>query len=214
MMVGEERRARDVRCRPARTVAKNFSGSPMPAKASTLRALQRRHRGGVRAPAGRETPAGRAGLRNDIARAHVVADDQQRIAALELRVERRAQRTGRKHASIADAAPAIDDGDGEVLGQRGILQAVIHDDDAGASALCASAAPATRLRATTSAPRAPAAALHRRPRCRVGRAASTSAGRVLVAAIAARQAERRFRRPRAASSRASWRSASCRRRRA
>ena len=61
-----------------------------------------------------------------------LAHDQQRIGAIELRVERRAQGAGRKDATIADAAAAVDDRDGQVLHQRRILQAVIHDDDAGA----------------------------------------------------------------------------------
>jgi hypothetical protein len=64
-----------------------------------------------------------------------VADDEQRIAAPKLRIERRAQRPRRKHAAIADAATAVDHGHCKILGERAVLQAVVHDDDAGALCL-------------------------------------------------------------------------------
>ena len=73
-----------------------------------------------------------AGRGGDIARALAVADHQQRVGARELRIERRPQGSGRKHARIAEAAPSVDDRQGEILGERCILQAVVHDDDAGA----------------------------------------------------------------------------------
>ena len=104
----------------------------MPAKASTGRAM---------APAlsrcgtSRACHTGRPRVRARAImslRAVALADDQQRVGALKLRVERRAQRPGREHAAIADAAAAVDHGHGEILGERAVLQAVVHDDDAGA----------------------------------------------------------------------------------
>ncbi len=46
-----------------------------------------------------------------------------------LQVERRPQGTCRKHTSVADAALGVDHGQREILFQRRVLQAVIHDDD-------------------------------------------------------------------------------------
>ena len=61
-----------------------------------------------------------------------VADDEHGVGARQLRGERRAQRAGRQHAAIADAHSAIDDDQAQILGERGILEAVIHDDAVGA----------------------------------------------------------------------------------
>ena len=121
----------------ARSVAKNFSGSPMPAKARTGRPDSAAIGGVVGLQARREKRAGRAAaLSLSTASAlGAVADHQQRVDALELRIERRAQRPGRKHHAVADAAPrhrprAIV----EIFCQRRILQAVVHHDDVGACA--------------------------------------------------------------------------------
>ena len=51
------------------------------------------------------------------------------MRALELRRQRRAQRTSRNDVSVADTAHAIDHQDGKVFGQRRVLEAVIHHDD-------------------------------------------------------------------------------------
>ena len=63
------------------------------------------------------------------ARPGALADHDQRLRAIKLRAERRAQRPGRNGPAVADAPPAIDDKNGEILGQRRILKSVIHDDD-------------------------------------------------------------------------------------
>ena len=106
--------------------------------------------------------------RDDIARAIAVADHQKRVGPRKLGGERRPQRTCRKHARVTDAAPPVDDGQGEILDERSILQTVVHDDDAGAVR-------ARRLRAGDAVARhhgrrgaAPAATPRRRParRCR------------------------------------------------
>ena len=62
-------------------------------------------------------------------------DDDQRLGAVKLQAERRPQRAGRNNVAVADAAAAIDDNDAEVLGERGVLQAVVHHHDAGAGEL-------------------------------------------------------------------------------
>ena len=112
--------------------------------------------------AGRETPASRARGRDDVAGARHLADHQQRVGARELRVERRPQRPGGKHPAVADAAPAVDHRDREILGQRRILQAVVHDDDAGAGSSRGLARPRRGRAPRRSARRAPAAAARRR----------------------------------------------------
>ena len=58
------------------------------------------------------------------------ADDHHRVRALELARERRAQRAGRNHAAVADAAPAVDHQDCDILDERRVLEAVVHHDDA------------------------------------------------------------------------------------
>ena len=57
-----------------------------------------------------------------------IAHDQQRIGAGKLRGEWRTQGPAGKDARIADAAPRVDHGKGEILGQRAVLQAVVHHD--------------------------------------------------------------------------------------
>jgi len=73
-----------------------------------------------------------AGLRGDIGRAERISNHDQRMGACKLRAQRRPQGTGRDHPAVADAAPGVDDDHGCVLGERGILEAVIHDDHAAA----------------------------------------------------------------------------------
>ena len=63
------------------------------------------------------------------------SDDDERLGAIELNAERRAQRPGGNDPAIADAAAAVDDENREVLDQRRILKAVVHHDDAGAGKL-------------------------------------------------------------------------------
>jgi hypothetical protein len=60
---------------------------------------------------------------------HRAAVDHYGIDQIELEIERRPQRAGRHDTTIADAACAVDHGKGEVLGEAGVLQAVVHDDD-------------------------------------------------------------------------------------
>src|SRR5262249_57158649 len=53
-----------------------------------------------------------------------------RMGRRELRIERRPQRTGRYDPAVADAAPGVDHEQRKVLGERGIVKPIIHDDDA------------------------------------------------------------------------------------
>ena len=50
---------------------------------------------------------------------------------IELGFERRPQRASREHPAIADAAAAVEHRDDEVLGERRVLPAVVHDDGVG-----------------------------------------------------------------------------------
>ena len=52
------------------------------------------------------------------------------MGARELRIERRPQRTGRYDPAVADAAPGVDHEHREVLGERRIVEPIVHDDDA------------------------------------------------------------------------------------
>ena len=167
----------------------------MPANARTLRGRSAVHGVGVRyQPAMKHRS--RAGFVDEVLRDHtlrsgIVADHQQRVGALHLRGERRAQRPSRKDATIADAAPAVDHGDGPILGERRILQAVIHDHDGRALGF--------RQRGAGDA----VAGNNGRRRARQQQGfVADQAGRIgvgvdalwhgVAAAIAARQAERRF----------------------
>ena len=58
-------------------------------------------------------------------------DHQHGVGMIELGFERRPQRTGREHPAIADAAAAVEHRDDEVLGERRVLPAVVHDDGVG-----------------------------------------------------------------------------------
>ena len=71
----------------------------------------------------------------DESRAIRRTDDDQRLCAVELQVERRPHRPRRDDVAVADAAAAIDDDYGQILGKRRVLQPVIHYDDAGAGEL-------------------------------------------------------------------------------
>ena len=61
-----------------------------------------------------------------------LADNDQRIGAGKLRRQRRAQGPGGKHLAIADAAVAVDHDQRSIFCDRRILEAVIHQDHAGA----------------------------------------------------------------------------------
>ena len=63
------------------------------------------------------------------------SDDDKRLRARHLHVEGCAQRTGRDHPAVADAAAAVDQEDRQVLDQRRILKAVVHHNDGGAAPL-------------------------------------------------------------------------------
>ena len=72
----------------------------------------------------------RAQPRGDVICGVALAHDEQCIRSCKLRIQWRTQGAGREHAGIADPAPCIDDGQREILGQRGILQAIIENDHA------------------------------------------------------------------------------------
>ena len=104
----------------------------MPAKASTRLPpsdAMNAASGTSRAP---NTGSARLRASSDDVRRGALADHDQRLRAIELRAERRAQRPGRNDPAVADAAPGIDHQHGKILGQRRVLEAVVHDDDAGA----------------------------------------------------------------------------------
>jgi hypothetical protein len=54
------------------------------------------------------------------------------MGARHLHAERRTHRAGRDHPAVADAAARVDDEHRSVLGERRILEAVVHHDHAGA----------------------------------------------------------------------------------
>ena len=107
---------------------------------------------------------------NDITRAADLADNQQRVAALKLRVQRCAQGTCRKYPAVADAAAAVDHGKREILGKRSVLQAVVHDDNTAARGHCCLRSGDAVARDNRRRAHAPAAVLRRRLRAhdRVG----------------------------------------------
>ena len=148
----------------------------------------------------------------DVGCAAAVADHDQRLRAIELRAERRAQRPGRDHAAVADAAPRIDHEDGEILGQRRVLEAVVHDDDARAGRDRRLRALARGRAPRWSAPRAPAAAARRRHRRR-GAAPDRPAPARRAGRHSRGSGTPAARRRPAACARPPARSASCRRRR-
>ena len=81
-------------------------------------------------------------------RAAAVADDQQRIAARKLRVERRAQGAGRETPPLPMPRPAVDHRDREILGAATEFWNPSSITTTLAPAARASAAPATRSRET------------------------------------------------------------------
>ena len=99
------------------------------------------------------------------------------MRAIELRLERRAQRAGRKHAAVADAAGAVDHQDREVLRKRRILESVVHHDDACALFPREPQRPRRGSPRRPSARRARAAAARRRPARRCAPASTDHAGR-------------------------------------
>ena len=75
-----------------------------------------------------------AGARGDADRASAaaLAKHDERVGMADLRRERRAQRPGREDEAVADPALRVDDDEGEILPERRILEAVVHDHDIGA----------------------------------------------------------------------------------
>ena len=63
----------------------------------------------------------------------LLPNDQDGMRPRKLRLERRAQGPGGKDATVADAARAVHHQNGQVLGERWVLKAVVHDHDAGAA---------------------------------------------------------------------------------
>ena len=115
----------------SRRVAKNFSGSPMPANASTGRPLSAASASASGSSRPWNTGSPRA-LRNrrDILSGRACSDHEQRIRAAELALKRRPQRPRREHHAVADAAAAIDHQDRTVFAQTRILETVVHHDRA------------------------------------------------------------------------------------
>ena len=95
--------------------------------------------------------------------------DDDCIDKAELEFHRCAQRSRRDHLAVAEPARAVDDGDGEILGQRRVLQAVVHDDgaDFAAARLQHEDAGLAVARRRASARRARAAAARRRSGARL-----------------------------------------------
>ena len=156
-------RARPSRCsddgrgKPRRTgasipacarVAKNFSGSPMPANARNLPAAQRCDRAGIgreRAVKHRQAARLRRRSRSPMRLRRRSAARKRARAAVRAA---RASGPGGDHPAIADAA-RIDHEDRKVLDQRRVLKSVVHHDDARARVPWRAARPDTRSSATT-----------------------------------------------------------------
>ena len=122
-------------------------------------------------------------------------DDQQRIDLRELRGQAaRAEVRREIRTPLPMPRRASITAKREILRQRGILQAVVHDDEAGALRAC-DAAPATRSRATTvGATRASRRASS--PTCAARSAcASTSFGPADIAAVTAAETKWALARP-------------------
>ena len=103
----------------------------MPAKATTSRPIS-----GATASASGSRLARRIGLPGAAAddrerRRFVAADHDQRLHVRRLRRERRAQGAGGNAEAVAEAALPVDHGEGEVLRQRRVLQAVVEHEDLG-----------------------------------------------------------------------------------
>ena len=77
--------------------------------------------------------AARRGGARDRRAGVAVADEDERVGERPLRRKRRPQRSARQAEPVADPRLAVDDGERQILAQRRVLQAVVHDDDAGAA---------------------------------------------------------------------------------
>ncbi len=120
------------------------------------------------------------------------------VGARPLRGKRRAQRSGREAQAVADARLAVDDGDRQILGERRVLQAVVHDDDARAARDGEPrAGRAGRARRRSGRRARAGAARRRRRRAVAGRVDQNRPGE--AAAIAAGEEERALAQPRSAS---------------
>ena len=199
-MVGERVARRARRCRPraaSRRISPDRRCRRRPAPGA--RAAPRRACGsGSRRPwnTGRPAPPPRSD-RRAIGPSPITSSAS---ARRELRVERRAQRTGRKHPAVADAArgrrpPASD-------------RSLASDGFWKPSSITMTSAPAARAAARAGdavarddgrRERAPAAAARRRRRPRDAQRGSTRTGPASAAAIAAAEHERAARRPPASS---------------
>ncbi len=58
-----------------------------------------------------------------------LADDEKRIGAGDLDIERRAERSGRDDTPIAETRCGIHHDQRKILGEGRVLEAVVHDDD-------------------------------------------------------------------------------------
>ncbi len=131
MVVGEAFLHRALRCLPTASVVKNFSGSPMPAKARTLRRPMRLQRVRGRLEAGRATagsPLVASDLRWRRRRRPCRSAGALARAQAALRAARAADRPERRNALPEPRRASITTIE-RVLAQRRILQSVIHHDD-------------------------------------------------------------------------------------
>ena len=143
----------------------------------------------VRLEAGAQDRLAGHDRRKRIRRCLVAADHDQRLHERRLRRDRRAQRAGGNAEPVAETLLAVDDREGEILGELGILQPVVEDEDARrpprppARAACTRSAPtqhgATRASSSGSSPTDPRVVDGRdRPGC---------GSDALLSAVAARQ---------------------------
>lgn len=112
-----------------------FFRLPDSGKSQQARTRKRAYRGGIGVQRGVQNS--QATLLRRIeqrgSRPRILSDNQNRVAARKLRRQRRAQRAGWKCPSIANSTAPIDNGDCKIFLQGGILQSVVHDDDARAT---------------------------------------------------------------------------------
>ena len=129
-----------------------------------------------------------------------------------LRRDRRPQRTGRNAEAVAEARLAVDDREGQVLGQRRVLQPVVQDERVGARLDRETRAAPGPARPSTARCGRAAAARRRRP-LRHGRSDRPGSARPASPRHSRATGRRPACRRRAASARARSPPASCRRRR-
>ena len=141
------------------------------------------------------------------------AEHDQRPHERQLSRNRRAQRTGRNAEAVAEAGLAVDDGEGEVLDERRILQAVVENERVRAGFDRASRASDADPSRPSTARSWRAAAARRRPSPRYGRSRRRAAARRARRRHSRATRRRRAGRCRSASAPAPARPASCRRRR-